>query len=34
MKLPADNRVILGWVLIFVAAASAINLVIVARNIH
>src|SRR5438552_7154403 len=32
MKLPADNRVILGWVLIFVAAASAINLVIVARN--
>jgi len=32
MKLPADNRVILSWALILVATASAINLVIVARN--
>jgi hypothetical protein len=32
MKLPADNRVILSWIFILLAAASAINLVIVARN--
>jgi hypothetical protein len=32
MKFPADNRVILSWILILVAAASAINLVVVARN--
>ncbi|HWY28001.1 MAG TPA: hypothetical protein VNW25_01955 [Candidatus Sulfotelmatobacter sp.] len=32
MKLPADKRVILGWILILVAAASAFNLVVVARN--
>lgn len=32
MKLPANNRVILGWALILIATVSAINLIIVARD--